>query len=130
MNLTNEEKNVLIAVERGWRLSKPVYGHDMNWRRRAYLGACTETDQSWAGEPCDVSEDWRAIPDYFTDASAALTLCDAMKGEGWHLAIDRMTDALWKVAFAKTVSNGFVASAPTLPAAICEAFGKVKELWK
>lgn len=67
------------------------------------------------------------VPNYPSDLNAAITLCDVLAKERFGISISKMTVG-WVCNF---IGNAGVqqAIAPTLSAAICEAFLRTFNLW-
>jgi hypothetical protein len=71
--VTEQEQIIAIAEVCEWKLSEPIFGHDGRWSRRAYKDdgySHVQINSSWAGEPCDVIDDWSNVPDYIHDLNA------------------------------------------------------------
>lgn len=66
-------------------------------------------------------------PDYYWDVSYAVTLCDVLAKEGWNVDINKRHD--WTVTVWGNGDEHYESRAPTLAAAICESYAKVKGLW-
>lgn len=85
------------------------------------------------------------FPEWFEDANAAETLCDALSKEGWHCDLNNGLDRTWECEFSRppTVETNpddigtrgderleiHYGAATTLAAAIAEAYGKCRGLW-
>lgn len=68
------------------------------------------------------------LPNYLTDADAALTLCDHLAKEGFTPHLTMLPDKSWECIFDK-LDEAKVHAAPTMPEAICGAFLRVKGKW-
>lgn len=107
MAMTNEELRVACAEAMGWKWVEPN-GIDPYWRFEADRKKDRHRDD---------------LPNFPTDANAALTLCDALADQGWDWTVTYREQQLtvWfgmKYAPHKTVT----ATGPTLPIAICRAY--------
>jgi len=146
MSLTTEQKNVRIAESMGPKLfviHKPIHDPFGLYRPNA-RGYTNNLADAWkvteeegkkyvSGRPADTD---RVVllpaphPAYFTDLNAAVTLCDAMAKEGL-VRLAKYAGGYWGVEInLENPPRNYKASAPTLPAAICEAYAAAKGLWK
>jgi len=144
MILTIEQKTALIAEAIGWTWQtwgkKSIHVFAPKGEKPNWSGEDKKTNSmTWPiGDNQSAEEAARAFlvrvsPPYFTSADAALTLCDALAKEGFTWVSASQDDGVFFSFFRKKngVLNGerYEATAPTLAAAICEAYGKAKGLW-
>lgn len=125
-----DDIRVKVAEAMGFKLS--------NWQRKTHPCG-TGYECSNCGEFVmnhELRELWdvcrmpnRVLPRYPTDHNAAFTLCDRLKSEGWEVCIVSVL-GFWNVQFEKSDDEGFEATAPALPMAICLAFLKVMDAAK
>lgn len=77
------------------------------------------------------------MPDYLDDANAAVMLCAKLAVEGWRCEINKGLDPTWECEFKRPSQSsterhniGEYGAGDTMSVAICEAFLRVKGLWK
>lgn len=104
-----DDIRVKVALALGWTIGAPITGQGaIHWRN----------EKKWMAGYNDQR------PNYPSDHNAAFTLCARLKSEGWEVCIVSVL-GFWNVQFEKSDDEGFEATAPTLPMAICLAFLKV-----
>lgn len=62
------------------------------------------------------------LPDYHTDPSAALSICEFMRGKGWASQIELTFEGEWSCDFLRAREAIHSTYKKTLPDAICTAF--------
>lgn len=121
--MTNEELRVAVAEARGWTQIRTVNRVMMGVRPNE-----TRTFQTVAIlSPSKTLTAISLVPNFPTDANAALTLCDALAKDGWHFAVDGVVGNPFEVVFAKSDTDRVIAHGPTLPIALCRAYLKTRE---
>lgn len=116
--MTNELR-IKIAESLGWKMDYPAlddYDREiLSWRNPMGRGPLNEA----------------YIPNYDTDANAALQLVEALEKDGWFpqikLALNHSKNK-WGCAFSAYGKPQHFATAPTLPEAICLAYCAVKSI--
>lgn len=116
--MTNEELRVAVAEARGWTQIRTVNRVMMGVRPNE-----TRTFQTVAIlSPSKTLTAISLVPNFPTDANAALTLCDALGEKGWQWRAS-IEDTHSEVCF-QFVNDEFTfeATGPTLAIAICRAY--------
>lgn len=117
---TNDELLIAVAEKMGW--AKLVSDND--WSPMAWKWV------SPAGVIATPAKSDTHLPPFTTSTDAALTLCDALKKEGWNADLEQTAGISgWDVTFWRVKGETVIdckVSAPTLPLAICRAFMAVK----
>jgi hypothetical protein len=115
-------QNVRIAEAMGF---VEVFGKDRDndYNEREWKKPGVTTPEGWDGHY------EHALPDYFNDANAALTICEFMRGKGmtqfradWYEAADG-DPAVWRCIFYFRGEDPIMGpDCPTIAQAICRAF--------
>ena len=108
--MTNDEIRIACAKALGW--TKDYYDEDSGYRTFFWCN------------PDEPHEHYGTLPHYTTSADAALTLCDALRGEGYKISI-RSGQTSWYCSVRNHLAI-HAAVAATLSVAICKAFLAVK----
>ncbi len=72
---------------------------------------------------------WCDLGKWTTDLNEAIKLCDLMATHAWNATIERWPSGGWEVTFGSPKESHY-APKDSLPLAICEAYLRVKGLWK
>lgn len=107
----------------------------MGWKPATLGGAqiigCEKPDGTWLTSP-NTRDSYektllRFCPPFTNDLNAAMTLCDALKAEGFRCNMNNASDG-WRATF---VNQGvYSCDDPSLARAICVAFLKKEGRWK
>lgn len=120
--LTNEDKNRLLAEAVGWTVHQIEVQGMQDVAILPPGVSIAEEGAVW--KYCGI-----CLPDFLTDANAALTLVKFAKRKGWYANIDNGDD--WDVCIFRGRGDRMVwhqAKAPTLPLAISSAFARAFSL--
>lgn len=120
--MTPEQKRIACAKEIGYRAWKreKIYSHGMEyeWSRghpdNQRINGFELTEHESLCDP-------KSLPQFLTDANAALELVAHLAKQGWTCAAYMRKDGSWKVIFSK-FEDDFFACGGTLPLAIVDAF--------
>jgi hypothetical protein len=118
--MTTDQIRIACAEEMGWETHKFIDASGsahVGWRSAQLRVACTASE----------------LPNYPTDANAALELCEQMRSDGWWMEMRPMVSSKkWKIYVWDRTGDTRIyhAEADTLPLAICEAFLKVRGKWE
>src|SRR5688572_21663593 len=113
MTMTPEQINIACAEECGW--------YDIDSLPDGYLLGT----QPIGGNHFVVD---RPVPNYHSDANAALELCEVMYKNGYVIDAIKVNNG-WCASVSHHRSIGFEVRAHSLSAAICECFLRVKGKW-